>query len=253
MARHRPGQWGRRRARERRRQLLREHWLRLGAFFGGIAVVCTAAAIGAALLFNTGLAWFIFGVGYGGGLTLWMTTFDLIDPVGRRLTQGVEGETSTARQLRRCARHGWRAVHNLVLQAGDIDHIAIGPGGVVVIETKQPDADWAWLHKNGVDRRWATQARTASARVRALVRQHTGLTIEPVPILVVWARGLADSGPVEVDGVRVVHGRTLPNLLDDLDGCLQHEQVEMIHAALEPVARKLDQHWESRRVAVARN
>lgn len=251
MSRRRAGSWARRKARLRRRELFRTHRRRLLGLLAAITAIATAAVTVAALLIGAWMAWFIAGAVYSALIILWATMFDLLDPVGRHLRQGADGESFTAEQLRRCARHGWRATHNLVLEHGDIDHIAIGPGGVVAIETKCPDADWQWLHRHGIARRWARQARSSALRAKALVRQHAGLRLEARPILVVWTRGLADAGHVEVDGVRVIHGSDLTELLDELPRVLDADQVDRIHHALEPVARQLDAHWRTRNSALA--
>ena len=210
------------------------------------------AVTAAALIVGAWMAWFIAGAFYGASVALWVALFELIDPVGRRWWQGSDGEAATSGQLRRCRRQGWRVVHNLMLEAGDIDHIAVGPGGVVAIETKSTDADWEWLSRQSIHRGWTRQASSSAARARALVRQHAGLAVQVRPVVAAWVRGLADVGPVECNGVRIVHGSTLADLLGDLDPVLTGEQVDQIHQALEPVARRLDVHWASRSAAAAR-
>jgi len=56
---------------------------------------------------------------------------------------GVSGEAMTADDLRSLRRHGWRLVNGLKLNRWrDIDHVAIGPGGVLVVETKWSGDPW---------------------------------------------------------------------------------------------------------------
>jgi hypothetical protein len=53
--------------------------------------------------------------------------------------QGAAGERRTARLLDPLERHGWAVLHDLALpdSRANVDHLAIGPGGVFVIDSKQ--------------------------------------------------------------------------------------------------------------------
>jgi Nuclease-related domain len=53
--------------------------------------------------------------------------------------RGAAGERRTARLLGRLEQRGWVVLHDLAIpgSAANIDHLAIGPGGVVVIDSKQ--------------------------------------------------------------------------------------------------------------------
>jgi Nuclease-related domain len=59
------------------------------------------------------------------------------DAVGWR--RGATGERRTARLLSQLERHGWAILHDLAVPGSraNIDHLAIGPGGVFVIDSKQ--------------------------------------------------------------------------------------------------------------------
>jgi len=53
--------------------------------------------------------------------------------------RGAAGERRTARLLAPLERHGWAVLHDLAVpgSAANIDHLVIGAGGVVVIDSKQ--------------------------------------------------------------------------------------------------------------------
>jgi hypothetical protein len=53
--------------------------------------------------------------------------------------RGADGERRTARLLSRLEQRGWVVLHDLAVPGSraNIDHLAIGPGGVVVIDSKQ--------------------------------------------------------------------------------------------------------------------
>lgn len=56
---------------------------------------------------------------------------------------GVSGEEMTATELQLLARRGWRTVNGLMIrEKADIDHVAVGPSGVLVIETKRSAERW---------------------------------------------------------------------------------------------------------------
>ena len=51
--------------------------------------------------------------------------------------QGAEGEAETAAALAELSPHGWVVLHDrLIPTGGNIDHLVIGPGGVVVVDSK---------------------------------------------------------------------------------------------------------------------
>lgn len=77
----------------------------------------------------------------------------------RNLRLGMLAERAVGQQLERCRTAGYRIFHDIPCQGGNkpfnIDHLAIGPGGVFVVETKarsKPEKGQtvAWLEGNAV-------------------------------------------------------------------------------------------------------
>ena len=67
---------------------------------------------------------------------------------------GAEGERQTAQSLAALRQHGWLVLHDLHWPGrpfANIDHIAVGPGGVVVIDSK----NWSGRIDGRVSRRVA--------------------------------------------------------------------------------------------------
>ncbi|MHA7239595.1 nuclease-related domain-containing protein [Arthrobacter sp. TMS1-12-1] len=57
---------------------------------------------------------------------------------------GAEGEARVGEQLRRLEPHGWRVLHDVHWPGrprANIDHIAIGPGGILIIDAKNWSGD----------------------------------------------------------------------------------------------------------------
>lgn len=101
-----------------------------------------------------------------------------IDQAVRRqhnYSQGAEGERLVAQTLGFVERYGWTALHDVHWPGrpqANIDHIAIGPGGVVVIDAKNWTGDVAVtngvLRQNGYSRaRETSAAADATAAVAA--------------------------------------------------------------------------------------
>ena len=63
---------------------------------------------------------------------------------------GAIAESSTASELNRLRRRRWKVVHGLKLrEQSDIDHVLIGPGGVIVVETKWSADPWPTSRTEG--------------------------------------------------------------------------------------------------------
>jgi Nuclease-related domain len=143
--------------------------------------------------------------------------------------RGAAGERRTARLLEPLERHGWAVLHDLALpgSAANIDHLAIGPGGVFAIDSKQYRGR---LQLDAVGKLWhsrhplAPTVRTASweADQAAQVLPDPGMAV--VPIVAVHGAQVP-WGKVVVDGVRVVTARRLPCMLCQLPVVLGPERV----------------------------
>jgi hypothetical protein len=112
-----------------------------------------------------------------------------------------EGRRRTEGALRALERAGWRVAHSVALpDGGRVDHLAVGPGGVYVLDSK------AWRGVVTVDHKGATitpehdpdaawtargQHRSlpplAAAAVRALTAATGGPLPAPCAVVVIWA------------------------------------------------------------------
>jgi hypothetical protein len=143
--------------------------------------------------------------------------------------RGAAGERRTARLLGQLERRGWAVLHDLAIPGSqaNIDHLVIGPGGVVVIDTKQYrgrlrlDADGLLWHGRHLllttlrKLRWAADQAdevlgVADVQVVAIMAVHGA----SVP----WGR-------LTADGVIVGPARRVPDLLQALPAILGPERV----------------------------
>jgi hypothetical protein len=101
------------------------------------ALVAVAALTGQQLGTHTGLLdpW-LAGLAAAAGTT-WGLRFRASQPT-RAWRDGARGERATARRLQRLERHGYMVLHDLQVPGSqaNLDHLAIGPAGVFVIDSK---------------------------------------------------------------------------------------------------------------------
>ncbi len=123
--------------------------------------------------------------------------------------EGAEGERKTAKALKPLERSGLHLVHDVQSRYGNYDHIAVGRGGVFLLETKKlngivelrsgvprlrrrldPDAD------TRLDQ-IRPRALSAAARLNHDIERRTGLRTWVQAIVVLWSdfpEGLVDDG-----------------------------------------------------------
>jgi hypothetical protein len=143
--------------------------------------------------------------------------------------RGAHGERTTARLLARLERHGWVVLHDLAVpgSAANIDHLAIGPPGVFVIDSKQyrgrlrQAADGSWWHG-----RYPLAPALRAAQFEA-DRANAMLHAPRVPVLpLVVVHGAAVPwGELVADQVPVVAATRLVPALCALPAILQPERV----------------------------
>jgi hypothetical protein len=143
--------------------------------------------------------------------------------------RGAAGERRTARLLGPLERHGWVVLHDLAVPSSraNLDHLAIGPGGVFVIDSKQYRGR---LQLDGSGQLWhgryplapTLHAVSFEADQAAQALPDPGVAV--VPIVAVHGAQVP-WGKVVVEGVPVVAARRLPSMLRALPALLGPERV----------------------------
>jgi Nuclease-related domain len=143
--------------------------------------------------------------------------------------RGAAGERRTARLLGPLERHGWAVLHDLALpdSRANIDHLVIGPGGVLVIDSKQYRG---LLKLDSSGRLWhgryplghTVQAVSWEADQAAQVLPDPGVAV--VPIVAVHGAQVP-WGKVVIQGVPIVPARRLLSMLRHLPAVLGPECV----------------------------
>ncbi|MGH2912238.1 MAG: nuclease-related domain-containing protein [Solirubrobacteraceae bacterium] len=166
----------------------------------------------------------------GSELALLVTMFVVsryILPLVDRHDRGATGEEQVGGLLEGLRDGGWRVVHDASFGHGNIDHIALGPGGLFTVETKSHPGPVRVRAIHGAILRQAHEERETLERV----------TGERVEALLVFSRAWVDKPLARRRGVRVIPARMLPRYLGRRTDALTPEQVDRAHrrvvAALE--------------------
>jgi Nuclease-related domain len=152
--------------------------------------------------------------------------------------RGAQGERRTARLLGRLDRHGWAILHDLAVPGSraNIDHLAIGPGGVFVIDSKQYTGQ---LHLTEDGSLW--RGRYPLAPVLRAVRFEADQADEVL--------GVAD---VEVAAIIAVHGASVPwgRVVTSGVTVLPASRVPDLLCSLPPILRSGQVAWLAERARV---
>jgi hypothetical protein len=130
---------------------------------------------------------------------------------------GQLGEQWTAGELRRQGRRGWHLANRVLLRpASDIDHVLIGPGGALVVESKYRSEGWA--SSRATDEVVARAVQQAEENVHDI-----WLFLKPAiprelvrPVVVLWGRASESISIRSVRGVTLVPGSQFRRWLGDL-------------------------------------
>jgi hypothetical protein len=204
----RTGVWNRRQNREQRLHVLRSNqWSFLGAVTVGAALIAGVAFVipgqfARGLFVGVGVSTLVAMIGY--------LVLALSGTVARGM--GATAEMWTASELRRLRKHDWLIVNGLALEGRDIDHVLIGPGGIVVVESKWSAAGW---DLSTPDRALAKAVDQVVANARSL-RLWRAVKASGAPVgslVVLWGGSRTGSSerpsqPVELGETTVAFGLT---------------------------------------------
>jgi hypothetical protein len=160
--------------------------------------------------------------------------------------EGAEGERKTEKALAPLTRAGWRVVHDVQAHYGNYDHIAVGPAGLFLLETK--NLGGIVEIQNGVPhlrRRLDPDAVTrldrirpcalaAAANLKEDIQRRTGHRTWVQAVVVFWSdfpEGLIDDGRCIF-----VHGPRLHALMHGRPNRLEPQDAEVIATAIAHIA-----------------
>jgi hypothetical protein len=182
----------------------------------------TIVGAGLALGLIAGFGSWTFALGQVGLIVAIFVLDRLATPVVDRWDRGARGEEHVGRILDGLAADGWLALHDATVGRGNVDHIVIGPGGLLTIETKSHGGRIA---VDGLDDRMLKQA---YAEAKAIER----VTGRPVTPLLVFSRAYLDRPVSRRRGVVVLPARMLAGHLARRRPELDADEVAELHRRL---------------------
>lgn len=158
----------------------------------------------------------------------------------------IDGENSTAEAFRRHRRRGWVVINGLNISSQstnwDVDHVAVGPAGFVVVESKWSRDAWPMAERyiKGMSERVNGAIRQVIRNQRDVEEEFKGVLkgVKVRAICVLWSGNyLPDAKPsFEQEGVTVISGPHLASWLKSLD-----EKV-LTKVEIETIWRAIDRH-----------
>jgi hypothetical protein len=190
--------WARPEIRKHQLVYLRREWKVVVAY----ALIVTLTA---PVLWLVPSGWRMFALGVYVTTFAWVLYHGIATESGTVPRQaGVEAEERTAMVLRGGRRHGWKSLNHVYLgRGGDIDHVLLGPAGLVVLETK-------WSAGSGPGDHALDKVKRDARRLELVVRRAVSAT-RVHPVIVMWgpsADALGKDG-TRRDGVVILPGRGL--------------------------------------------
>ena len=143
-------------------------------------------------------------------------------PYVDRWRRGARGEEHVGAVIAALADAGWLGLHDVDLGRGNVDHVLVGPGGVLTVETKSHGGNVS------VDRVDERMLRQAYAQPKALDR----VTETPVSQLLVFRRAFLDRPVSRRRGVTILPARLLAGHLARRPAALSPDEVQALHARL---------------------
>lgn len=167
--------------------------------FVTLAVICGAVLLAS---FVASQAWpsagWTFGVFGGAALAFWLIA--RLSPPGwiENWQFGAWGEQETAKVLSKLEGEGWLILHDLSAGRGNVDHIAVGPGGVYLLDSKRlggsVSVSPAGVTVQRIDDPELTYQHTGTGHLVSLARQthdrvlsQTRIRTWVTPVMVIWA------------------------------------------------------------------
>lgn len=223
---------------------MRVHWrpLLLVAVAVSIPVL-----IGAAVVPIPVARGFVLGAGtagLAGLLVVWVMQVTGTAPT----MMGDLAEQWTASELRPLRRRGWRLVNHVRLRPWDIDHVVVGPGGALAVETKWSARPWVLQPPEERVMQAVRQARGNADDLRRWVGFRRAGAPPVHPVVMLWGSGTGQlqlpPGGLLIDGVVVVPGPAANIWRDSLPEqvVLSPVQVELAWQSLDEQVRVRDEH-----------
>ncbi len=149
--------------------------------------------------------------------------------------RGARAEEKVAERLASLP-ESYVSFHDLSFPGFNVDHIAVGPGGVFVIETKSHggkvtnNGNALLLNGHAPEKDFINQTWSQTYHIRNLIKEHLGTEIPAKPVLCFSNAFVQVRGSVK--GVDVVNGGYLNTFIAKQKTVLNNEMIKKVSAAL---------------------
>lgn len=141
----------------------------------------------------------------------------------RAWSQGAEGEEAVGEVLEGLSAEGWHVIHDVAFGRGNIDHILVGPGGILTVETKSHGGK---IFLDKLDPKMVSQAYAEKKKLEEI-------TFMEVDCLLVFSRAyIVGRVPARRRGVLIMPARMLPGHLERRPRVVSAERVGAIYRRL---------------------
>jgi hypothetical protein len=170
------------------------------------------------------------------GWALWRCRFRTTSET-RAWRTGARGERATARRLRPLQQQGWVVLHDLAIPGSkaNVDHVAIGPGGVFVIDSKRWRG-YVWVDANGHAWRGSYTLQPTLDTLwweTTQVAQHLQLPFTcPVRAVICLHRASTPPGGIYAHGIPIVTAHNLVPLLRSTQQVLERHHIATVAAGV---------------------
>lgn len=161
-----------------------------------------------------------------------------VTPQLRNLRQGLEGERAVGQFLERLREQGFQVFHDVVGAGFNVDHVLIGPAGVLTVETKtwsKPftghaevifDGEFIRVGKIAPDRDPIVQAKAQAGWLKMVLAESTGKQFDVRPVIV-FPGWFVKSSPGALKEVWVLEPKALPTFLSNEPVRLSREDIRL--------------------------
>lgn len=236
-------------AERRYRRGLRSWQVRNRRLFAVLCGPFIVAGIVVGILTRDVVAWSA-GMVAGGFVALWITFRESPPRYVESWREGAEGERKAEKALRPLERGGWHVVHDVQNGGGNYDHVAVGPSGVYLLESKNLQGvvsvqggvlRLARRHdpeQTAVFDRVRPRALASAARLKGEIERRTGHRVWAQAVVVFWSE--FPEGLVEDDRCVFIDGSRLCAWLQNQPTRLSQAEVEEISVGIEAAAEDFD-------------
>lgn len=226
---------------------LQRHWRPLS----GLLATLLVSFLLPSFFLHGALRWLFIGA--AGATSFWLVVLGVTVWSGiAPLVMGIQGEANTADVLKEFKGKDWHLIHGMRFpQSGDIDHILVGPSGVLVFETKWSRNRWPIKNEG-----WSYIANELRAAITQVKKNREDLKTKlqsiknDVPIYavcVLWSATDSSKDPPwfyrqSPDFVYIVRGPELKDWLLTLrKSSLNSDRINEIASEMKKLARDLDE------------